>query len=158
AGTVVRGTIGMRIKRILVPIDFSADSLSALAYARALAKGFHAELVILHVVDQTFLAHTPALSMAHPQWANLLDEQWRAAGAQLERLAAPLRKPHPRLLAILKRGAPASSIIAAAKRTGADLIVMGTHGRTGMTHMLIGSVAEKVMRMAHCAVLTVRWQ
>lgn len=146
----------MRIKRILVPVDFSADSLAALEYARGLAKRLYAELLILHVVDQTVLAHTAELSMANPQWATLLDEQWRAGGARLERLSATLRKRHQRVRALLKRGAPAPSIVETAKRTAVDLIVMGTHGRTGMTHMLMGSVAEKVVRMAHCPVLTMR--
>jgi universal stress protein A len=146
----------MAIKHILAPIDFSADSLNALTYARDLAKQFRAELSILHVVDQTYLAGTPELSVANPQLARILDEQYRACDAQLERLSADIKKTGQRCRTLVKRGVPSLVIAATAKKMGADLIVMGTHGRTGLAHMLIGSVAERVVRSAHCPVLTVR--
>jgi universal stress protein A len=146
----------MAVKRILIPIDFSADSLHALTYARDFAKRFGAELLILHVVDQTYLASAPELSVANPELGKLLEEQWRNASVQTERLGADLQKRGQRFRTIVKRGAPSQVIVDTAKRSGADLIVMATHGRTGLAHVLIGSVAERVVRSAHCAVLTVR--
>jgi universal stress protein A len=142
------------VKRILVPIDFSPDSLAALAYARALAVRTGAELLLLHVVDQTYLAGAPELSLANPAFAQFLNEEWRTAREQTERLGAALRQLRCR--SMVKRGAPWQVIVDTAKRSGADLIVMATHGRTGLAHVLIGSVAERVVRHAHCAVLTVR--
>ncbi len=146
----------MAVKRILVPVDFSAGSLHALRYARGLVTRVRGELLVLHVVDQTYLAGTPELSLANPQLARLLDEQWRTGSTHLEQLAAKLKGTGLRVRALAKRGAPAPVIVETAKRAGTDLIVMGTHGRTGLAHVLIGSVAEKVVRGAHCPVLTVR--
>ena len=146
----------MSVKRILAPIDFSPDSLRALAYARTLAKRFRAELVALHVVDQTYLAGAPELTIANPRLAEILHEQWQLATAQAERLGAQLKKQWRRSRILLKRGTPSQTIVDTARRSGADLIVMATHGRTGLAHVLIGSVAERVVRHAHCAVLTVR--
>jgi universal stress protein A len=159
----------MAVKRMLVPVDFSPDSLQALALARDLGERFRAELLILHVVDQTFLAGAPELAVANPAFAKLLNEQWRIATEQTERLARrlppvrrdptgsgsrPRRRPQARTM--VKRGVPWQVIVDTAKRSAADLIVMATHGRTGLAHMLIGSVAERVVRNAPCAVLTVR--
>jgi universal stress protein A len=144
------------MKRILVPVDFSSDSLRALAYARGLVTRLRAELLILHVVDQTYLAGTSELYRANPALAKLLDEQWRSGNAQVGRLAADLKSEGLRVRSLIKRGAPAPVIVDTAKRTGTDLIIMATHGRTGLAHVLIGSVAEKVVRAAGCPVLTVR--
>ena len=146
----------MSVKRILVPVDFSPDSLYALTYARDFAQRFGAELLILHVVDQTYLASTPELSLANPGFGKLLEEQWRVANAQTERLGADLKKRRQRFRTLVKRGTPSQVIVDTAKHNRADLIVMATHGHTGLAHMLIGSVAERVVRSAHCAVLTVR--
>ena len=146
----------MAIKRILVPIDFSTHSLSGLAYARDFAERLGAELVILHVVEPTYFASALDVQMMDPAVANRLDEQWRACKAELERLAVGLQQTSPRFRTMMKRGAPAQSIVDTAKRSGADLIVMATYGHTGLAHMLIGSVAEKVVRSAHCPVLTIR--
>ncbi len=146
----------MAVKRILVPIDFSPDSLNALTYACDFAKRFGAELLILHVVDQTYLASTPELSLANPRFGKLLEEQWRVANTQTERLGADLKKRHLRFRTFVRRGTPSQVIVEAAQRNAADLIIMSTHGHTGLAHMLIGSVAERVVRSAHCAVLTVR--
>jgi universal stress protein A len=146
----------MAIKRILVPTDFSPDSLHALAYARDLSRAFHAELLLLHVVDQTYLAGAPGLRVANPALAKLLDDQWQIAKTHMARLGADLESKGQRLQTLTKRGSPAQVIADAAKRAAADLIVMGTHGRTGLSHVLLGSVAEKVVRTAACPVLTVR--
>ncbi len=146
----------MEIKRILVPIDFSEPSAHALAYAAKLARSTRAELVLLHVIDQTYLAGTVALRRANPRLAELLEGQWRSAQAEMTRICARQRRTGRRVRALLRRGSPAAMIVNTAKREDADLIVMATHGRTGVAHLLIGSVAEKVVRTAACAVLTVR--
>jgi universal stress protein A len=146
----------MAIRRILVPIDFSQDSLHALAYARDLAQSFRAELLLLHVVDQTYLAGAPELRLANPALAKLLDDQWQIAKTHVAHFGADLESKGQHVQTLVKRGSPAQVIADTAKRTAADLIVMGTHGRTGLAHMLIGSVAEKVVRTAACPVLTVR--
>jgi nucleotide-binding universal stress UspA family protein len=146
----------MAVKRVLVPVDFSAESLRALAYAHDLVRRLRAELLILHVVDQTYLAGTPELYLANPEFAKLLDEQWRSCNAQLQRVAADLKREGLRVRSLINRGVPAQVIVNTAKRTGTDLIIMATHGRTGLAHALIGSVAEKVVRAAGCPVLTVR--
>lgn len=146
----------MAIKRILAAIDFSQDSLHALAYARDLSRALRAELLLLHVVDQTYLAGVPELRLANPALAKLLDDQWQIAQTHVARLGACLERKGQLLQTLTKRGSPAQVIADTAKRTAADLIVMGTHGRTGLTHMLLGSIAEKVVRTAACPVLTVR--
>jgi universal stress protein A len=146
----------MAVKRILVPVDFSKDSLHALAYAGDLAKSFGAELRLLHVVDQTYLANAPEFPVANPKLAKLLEEQWQAAQAQMTRIGADLAKKRQRVRILMKGGSPAQVIVDTARSSAADLIVMGTHGRTGLAHMLIGSVAERVVRTASCPVLTAR--
>jgi universal stress protein A len=147
----------MAVKRILVPVDFSKDSLHALAYAGDLAKSFGAELRLLHVVDQTYLANAPEFAFANPKLAKLLEEQWQAAQAQMTRIGADLAKKRQRVRILMKGGSPAQVIVDTARSSAADLIVMGSHGRTGLAHMLIGSVAERVVRIASCPVLTVRY-
>jgi universal stress protein A len=146
----------MAVTRMLVPIDFSPDSMRALALARELATRFRAELLLLHVVDQTALAAAPELTLANPAFAKVLNEQWRRAGARTARLGAALQRRGQRCRTMVKRGAPWQVIVDTAARGAADLIVMGTHGRSGLAHLLIGSVAERVVRHAPCAVLTVR--
>jgi universal stress protein A len=146
----------MAIKRILVPIDFSPDSLHALAYARDLSRSFGAEILLLHVVDQTYLASAPDLRAANPALAKLLDDQWQIAKGHMACLATRLERKGQRLQTLTKRGSPAQVIAETVRRGAADLIVMGTHGRTGLTHVLLGSIAEKVVRTAACPVLTVR--
>ena len=136
----------MDIKRILVPVDFSQGSLNALSSARDLAKQFGAELLLLHVI-----APIDFITVS-----DVYDEQRRASDAALTRIGADLRAAGQRFRVIVAGGVPSHVIVDTAKRTGTDLIVMGTHGRTGLAHMLIGSVAERVVRTAACPVLAVR--
>jgi nucleotide-binding universal stress UspA family protein len=141
----------MDIKRILVPIDFSEASLNALASVRDLGKRFGAKLLLLYVVEPIYVAD-PYLA-ASP---DVLDAQWDMAKEEMTRIGADLKKQGQRVHTMVRGGVAAQVIVDTATSTGADLIVMGTHGRTGLTHMLIGSVAEKVLRTASCPVLTVR--
>ena len=146
----------MPIKRVLVPVDFSGDSLNALAYARGLVKLFNAEVVLVHVIEPIYYAAPADMYMASPNLATIIDEQQRMAAQQLKRIAADLEKKGHRVRAILKNGSPAQVIIDTARRTGIDMIIMSTHGHTGLAHLFMGSVAEKVVRTATCPVLTVR--
>ena len=147
----------MTIKRILVPVDFSPDSLKALSYSRDFGATFRAELLVLHVVEPVYYATPADMYSTSPNLATILDEQLHVAKQQLSRIEADLKKKKgQRARALLKTGSPAQVIADTAKKERADLIVMSTHGRTGLAHIVMGSVAEKVVRSAHCAVLTVR--
>lgn len=131
--------------RILVPIDFSAASEAALAYARMFAGGWDAALHLLHVTGDRL---TPDAGGALP------DE--RAALREIrERLTDEDRRRRLKIR-VVERTAPADAILRSAEASDIDLIVMGTHGRTGVAHLLLGSVAETVVRRAACPVLTVR--
>ena len=144
------------IKRILVPIDFSKDSLKALAYARDFAKPFGAELLLLHVIEPIYYATPVDMYVTTPNMTLLLDEQRRVGSQQLARFGADLEKKGTPARTMLKTGAPSQVIADTAKNAHADVIVMSTHGRTGLAHMIMGSTAEKVVRHASCPVLTVR--
>jgi len=136
----------MQVQRILVPIDFSDDSLNALAYAVQLAAHLRAELLLLHVIEPIhFISES-----------DVYTQQRHLSAAQLECIGAELRAQGQRFQTMVRGGIPSKTITEAAKRARASLIVMGTHGRTGLAHAVIGSVAEKVVRSASCPVLTVR--
>jgi nucleotide-binding universal stress UspA family protein len=132
--------------RILVPIDFSASSGGALEYARKLAARFGASLHLLHVLENDFLRPTVA------------DPQAVEAGAlrQLRELLTAEDHQRGAVPVVLRSDAVAEEIVSYARSNGVDLIVMGTHGRNGIAHLLQGSVAERVVRTAPCMVLTGR--
>jgi len=142
----------MQIKRILVPIDFSANSRAALSTALSLAQYFGAELLLLHVVEPVYIAEP---NVASTDLTTLLDDQVRIAGEQLAQIDAALGTPGQHARTLVECGAPTPVIVEVARRTATDLIVIATHGRTGVSHLLIGSVAERVVRLAGCPVLTV---
>jgi universal stress protein A len=149
------GENGMAIKRILVPLDFSKESLRGLAYAREFAKAFGAELLLVSVIEPIYYATPGDMYVPSPNIAMLLDQQRRLATQQFKRIGADLLKRRQRFRVVVKTGSPAQVIADTARRGRADMIIMATHGRTGLTHMLMGSVAEKVVRSAPCPVLTV---
>jgi nucleotide-binding universal stress UspA family protein len=135
------------LKSILVAIDFSEASESALTYGRALARTFGAELHVLHVIENPFLR------------AVVADPAALEAAAR-RRLSDRLAADNPGVrnvrAVIEKSDEPADAIVSYAKLEAIDLIVMGTRGRTGAARMFVGSVAERVVRLAPCPVLTVR--
>jgi nucleotide-binding universal stress UspA family protein len=142
------------IRRILHPSDFSPASGPAFARAVALAKTNHAELRILHVLDP--LEPIPDGSVTPPTYAQL-QKSARAYGAKhLARLVARAAKAGVRATQLLREGHPAPEIVRAARASRADLIVIGTHGRTGWPRLLLGSVAGRVIGLARCPVLSVR--
>jgi nucleotide-binding universal stress UspA family protein len=143
------------LKTVLVATDFSEPSEVAVRYGRALADAFHASLHILHVVPD---------SMALP-WATMADglgmadvqRRWQQEANDRLRQMLPeceLATGHATLTT--RAGDPVRQIVAYAAETRADLVVLGTHGRGPVAHMLMGSVAEHVVRTAPCPVLTVR--
>jgi len=143
------------LRRILVATDFGEASATALAYGRAIARRYGASLDVLHVTENVALmSWTGYPDTALP--ASLQFEVERDAQEQLERL---LRDDDRRDLGAtavtVTDTMPAEAIVAYASEHGIDLIVMGTHGRTSLAHILLGSVAERVVRLAPCPVLTV---
>jgi len=144
----------IEIRKILCPVDFSESSEHALRYALAFASAYDAELEVLYVLELPFL---PAYSTAGvPNLSLPVDRMQQQSKEQLDRLVERYRGVHPKIGGHTTVGAAFVEIIREAKSGQFDLIVMGTHGRTGVKHMLIGSVAERVVRKAPCPVLTVR--
>jgi universal stress protein A len=145
------------VTRVLVPIDFSPSSRAALEYGTFLAGKLGAELIVLHVweppgyVGPDTLALLP-VAAGQPGWDQTRAEVMREVELFLGK--ASVRPTDLRVR--VEAGEPSDAILLAAKDGGADLIVMGTHGRTGLSRLLIGSVAEAVLRRAACPVLTIR--
>ena len=141
------------IRSILVATDFSPASSGALEYGRLLARQFGASLHLVHVVDDPLLA--AAWSEAYAFDTSALRERLReGAEAEVARIAATVPGVHVTTEIII--GSPARALIGRSAEPDIDLVVMGTHGRSGVPHLLLGSVAERVVRGAHAPVLTVR--
>jgi universal stress protein A len=145
------------VTRILVPIDFSPSSRAALEYATFLSGKLGAEMNVLHVweppgyVGPDTLALLP-VAAGQPGWDQMRSEVMREVDLFLGK-----SQPRPSKLNVrVEAGEPSDTILGTAKGVGADLIVMGTHGRTGLSRLLIGSVAEAVLRRSTCPVLTIR--
>jgi len=134
-------------KKVLVPIDFSEPSDAALLYGRNLAKAFGAQLHVLHVMENQFLRGTFKSTAA---------VELGIAHRVAERLSSEDRTTLRAVSAVRISDDPYDEIIQYAENEDIDLIVMGTHGRGGVARLLMGSVAEKVVRNARCPVLTVR--
>jgi nucleotide-binding universal stress UspA family protein len=133
-------------------LDFSPRSLEVLDFAVALARQVDASIVLLHVLDPL---HVPGRFDA-PRLRSIRAEALRRAKQRLAHVARRRVKPHVPVTQKLLKGTAYSVIVAAAAQSRADLIVMGSEGRTGMSRFLMGSVAEKVVRHARCSVLIVR--
>ena len=147
------------LTKILAANDFSDDSTRALGYAEELARKFGAEIVVLHV-DQplapVMLAPEFGPSIDTGVMSRIAEEQRLLAQKELDKIVARLRDGGLKARSLLRVGAPFLEIINAAQTENADLIVMGTHGRSGLAHVLLGSVAERVVQKASCPVLTIR--
>ena len=145
----------LTLKTVLVPTDFSAASESALRYGKAMAERFGATLHIVHVMED-LLAHAWAAEVYVSSMPQLRDEIEKESRLRLGALLTDGERKAFRAETALLAGNPFLEIIRYAKTHGVDLIVMGTHGRGPIAHMLLGSVAEKVVRKSPCPVLTVR--
>jgi nucleotide-binding universal stress UspA family protein len=144
------------IRRILVPVDFSETSLEALNYALDLARRFQAQVSVLHVVEPVVTTIPGHLYAPAVDTGAILDQQIGLAREHLAGLERKLNRRGKKVRSALVVGTPYLEIVERAKKTKADLVVMATHGRTGLSHLFIGSVAEKVVRSAPCPVLTLR--
>ena len=146
----------MAIQRVLVPVDFSAPSLHALDYAVDFARPLDAEIIVLFVVEPIYSVTPGDLYAPSSELTALMQEQRRQGREQLVELEARLKKHYAKLRTLLEDGLAYQAIVAAAHKLKVDLVVMATHGRTGLSHLFMGSVAEKVVRTADCPVLTLR--
>lgn len=146
----------IRLQRILLPTDFSDFSAAATKYACELATKFDTELHLLHTLE-THLAVTPSFGMglALPKY---IDESRAAAEKSLAGILDPKWSAGRKVIQAVLEGSPKVEIIRYARKHDIDLIVLATHGRTGLSHVIMGSVAETVVRTAPCPVLTVRPQ
>lgn len=144
----------IQLKRILFPTDFSKRAAEAALYACDFVETFGAELHLLHVIEP-HLGSTPQLGMGLAIPKRVEETEQEANQALDEVLEKAWGKERSVVKAVVK-GEAFVEIIRYAKTHDIDLIVMATHGRTGLEHVLIGSVAERVVRKAPCPVLTVR--
>src|SRR6266568_4969633 len=148
-----RKDIAMASQRFLVPIDFSEYANQALEYAINLAGKLEARLTLLHVIQPLPLGGVDmGVTLPYTYIQDLEAEIANSMQAYLERVTAAGLEGE---IAVV-HGVPFQEILETAKTQQVDLIVMGTHGRTGLQHVLMGSVAEKVVRLAPCPVLVVR--
>ena len=138
------------LKRILVPYDFSETSSAAVKYAVALARNFGARLYFVHIGDR---AQTQFETEFPIGLEGAVEDAIRE---RLLRIVTPAEKAELNPEFAVRPGAPAAEIVRYAKEEDIDLVVMGTHGRGFVGHVVMGSVAEKVVRTAPCPVLTVR--
>jgi nucleotide-binding universal stress UspA family protein len=141
-----------RFHHVLVPLDFEDPSQEALDVALTLALTFDAKLTVLHAWDLPVYSYA-GLSYLPPDVATVVEE---AAETSLASAMGFVIKRLPRADSVLVRGAAAVEILDATGRLKIDLIVMGTHGRRGVSRMVLGSVAEKVVRSSPVPVLTIR--
>ena len=143
------------LKKILCPIDFSEHSFTALKIADEMAKIFHAELFLVHVITPIPSVPTPP----HPLVFDVLKYQDSLevhSKKSLDDIAKNRISSGIKVQQIVALGDPATEIIKIADENDVNLIVVATHGRTGLGHMIFGSVAEKIIRHASCPVLTKR--
>ena len=139
-------------RTILVPVDFEEASDSALQAAADLAQKFNAKLILMHAYELPFYPYPGTSLTATNDLPRAIHE---AATAGLDGMVGRVKAQVPDTESLLRAGAPADEILAVAKERNVDLIVMGTHGRKGFAHALLGSIAEKVLRRADLPVLTV---
>ena len=147
------------IKKILVPLDFSEVTMSVIEHAIYLARLLGAEVWLLHVVHVPPLAEAstwldPVISPTMEQ--DIRQQMKTTAEAKLKELAQEFASQGIKAEAAVREGLPFAEIIKFAEENKSDLIVMGSHGRSGLSHLLIGSVAERVVRRARCNILCVK--
>ena len=147
----------LKLHSILCPTDFSDFSDNAIRYACELAETFGAELHLLNVL-QDYDAIAPGTGEAFLPFTDWLPELRNQSREQLAKQPAPEWAAKVHVHRTTRVGAPVDEIVKYAKEHNVDLVVLGTHGRKGVKHLLLGSVAENVVRYAPCPVLTVRNQ
>jgi len=144
-------TVPFRIRKILVPIDFSDCSKKALQYALPLAKRYDAALTLLNVVP------VPPWAVGEASAGEFFPSLQRTSGEQeLGKLVAEVVRGEVTAHTVVRNGSPTLEIVEVAKSLPADIIIISTHGRSGLMHAFLGSVAEHVVRHSPCPVLVVR--
>ncbi|HJU61719.1 MAG TPA: universal stress protein [Candidatus Binatia bacterium] len=150
------------VKKILAPTDLSTLSLGGLRYAFGLARSFGAEVIVYHVINRDEIMHfseqlkrfgNPVAIGRHTE--SLIEESRDALSHFLQDNLGDLL-PLVEVRTKVEIGLPYKNIVERARDDGADLIVMSTHGRTGFSHVLLGSITEKVVRTAPCPVVSIR--
>jgi nucleotide-binding universal stress UspA family protein len=145
----------IRIKNVLVATDFSEPSTVALEYGRELSRTYGAKLHLLHVAED--LRWRYATDMTPPVLVDVQDDLEASLRSRLDALLTDEDRRELDARAVVQTAImPSEAIVEYAKAKGVDVIVMGTHGRSGLAHVFMGSVAERVVRFASCPVLTVR--
>ncbi|MBI1938739.1 MAG: universal stress protein [Ignavibacteriales bacterium] len=142
------------INNILVPIDFSDYSKNALKYAVQFAKHFHAKIFLVYVVEPTI--YPADFSMGQVAIPSMDADLQKRADEELTSLAKNFMDPSVEVETMIKTGKPFVEINDTARENDIDLIIIASHGHTGVEHLLFGSTAEKVVRKAPCPVLTLR--
>lgn len=144
----------LSVNKILVPIDFSDYSKNSLKYSVYLAKKFNAQITLVYVIEPVI--YPPDFSMGQVVFPTTDHDMYNRASDELAKLAETEVPPEIKTATIIKTGKPFIEIIETAREENVDLIIIGSHGHTGVEHILFGSTAEKVVRKAPCPVLTVR--
>jgi len=142
------------MKKILVPTDFSECARRAEETAVALGRGLGAELILLHISVETPLYNEGMRSLVDPRKVYQAQREW--AETTLAARAAELRGTGASAHGVIRSGVAVDEILKLASEERCDLIVIGTHGRGGLSRFLLGSVADRVVRLASCPVMTVR--
>ncbi|HAS18298.1 MAG TPA: universal stress protein [Nitrospiraceae bacterium] len=137
--------------KILFPTDFSESAENASRYALSLAKKYGSKVYVIHVIEP--FTYTTEFGL---DFSAQLKEMEASARRLLDDVAASIKKNNLDVESVLITGEPFVEIIKYARKEQVDLIVMATHGRSGIEHMLMGSVAEKVVRKSPCPVLTIK--
>jgi len=143
-----------RLRTILAPVDFSGYSAKALDYVRAFAGQFGANAVLVHVVEPTVIPDN--FGIVPPSYEEVAAALVKAAEGRLAKLALDISPKPDAVRQIVRTGRAAWEIVQVAEEVEADLIIITTHGYTGLKHVLMGSTAELIVRHAPCPVLTVR--
>jgi len=153
----------MKLTRILAPTDFSRYSGFAMEWAAYLAQCMKADLLLLHVLTEEegniveeVIGEGAVVQIPRGIRQNVVEERQKRLIDQYEMVVSREIKASLKVEQMIRIGVPFLEIVRAAKEKDVDLIVLGTHGRTGLSHALIGSVAEKVVHHAHCPVLSIK--
>ncbi len=144
----------LQIRKILVPTDFSDHSKQAVNAALDLAKRYEASLAVVHVFQPLAMALPEGVVVYGPDFYAEVTSKLETSLKEVKQ--AIENQGFKNVTSKLVNGVPHVELVNMAKEQGIDLIVMGSHGRTGFSHALLGSVAEKVVRKAHCPVLVVK--
>jgi len=144
----------MEIRKILLPTDFTEGALAALPYAANMAKSFGAKLYVLHVIYD--MSAASGLHVPHVSLDAMYEELKKGSEKEIGKFGAEMLKEFKDVETRVVMGVPYEEILNFARDNGIDIIIMGTHGRSGLDRVIFGSTAEKVVRNAQCPVLTVR--